>query len=157
MKKFYLLILMVITLVGCQTNKTSQANKTFLKYKSAVEYGLQDEGITKDDIIDEIQVGGEQFIIFSNANLSDSIAIANINVDKNGAFTWNLVGSRGAFAMSSNHSIPSVKDEIQTISRKKFNFYLGPDKTKLALMADVDIEELKYDGKREFYYIIREI
>ncbi|MFJ7728564.1 hypothetical protein ACIQXV_20750 [Neobacillus sp. NPDC097160] len=157
MKKFYLIFLMVIILVGCQSNKTFQANKTFLTYKSAVEYGLQNEGITKDGIIDEIQVGGEQFIIFTNPNLGDSIAIANINVDKNGAYTWNLVGSRVVFAMCSDHHTPSVKDEIQTISRKKINFYLGTDKTKLAWMADVDSEELKYDEKRELYYIIREI
>jgi hypothetical protein len=148
---------MVITLVGCQTNNASQANKTFLTYESAVEYGLHEEGIIKDDIIDEIQVRDEQFIIFINPNLGDSIAIANINIDKNGVYTWNLVGSRGVFAMSSNHNTPSVKDEIQSISGKKFNFYLGLNKTKLAGMAEVDSEELKYDEKRELYYIIKEI
>ena len=145
---------MVIILVGCQTNKTFQANKTFLTYKSAVEYGLQDEGITEDDIIDEIQVRGEQFIIFINPNLGDSIAIANINVDKRGAYTWNLVGSRGVFAMSANHNTPSVKEEIQSISGKKFNFYLAMDKIKLESITDVTDEELKYDEKRKLYYIL---
>ncbi|WHY85558.1 hypothetical protein QNH39_23585 [Neobacillus novalis] len=154
MKKFYLLFLIVIILVGCQTNNTIETNKTFLTYKSAVEYGLQEEGITKDDIIDEIQVGGEQFIIFINPNLGDSIATANINVDKNGTYTWNLVGSRVVFSMSLDHHTPSTKGEIQLLSGKKFNVYLGMDETNLPSMANG--EELKYDEKRKIYYNISE-
>lgn len=42
------------------------------------------------------------------------------------------------------------------LSGKKFNVYLGMDKTNLASWANVNGEELKYDENRKLYYIIRE-
>ncbi|MBA4536674.1 hypothetical protein H1Z61_05825 [Bacillus aquiflavi] len=90
--KKFILILMLLSLfmIGCQQSN----ERWFDSYEKAVNEGIKQTGITKQDIIAETEVDNEYFVIYSIPN-EDGYAIGVSNIAKlNGKYSWYPVGSR---------------------------------------------------------------
>ncbi|QFT90888.1 hypothetical protein FIU87_19765 [Bacillus sp. THAF10] len=154
MQKKYLIFFVFVLLIGCQ------ASQTFSTYEQALEFGLDEEGITEDEIIDEIKLKNEEFIIYVVPNPEgDAIRIANI-FQNNGNYIWKPVSSKISLVIRNSKPLEtlSVEGEIQSISGKDFIVNLGTFKDKGEVIKNEDGEEInpEFDEKRKLYYLIKE-
>ncbi|XBO86555.1 hypothetical protein AAGG52_02990 [Bacillus licheniformis] len=88
MKKRTVLFLLVIWLAGCASaQEADQQTKWVNSEQGAIEDGIRYENITKDDILDKIDLNGEKVVVFrfsdsegrEFASLTSNGKTANIN------------------------------------------------------------------------------
>lgn len=68
MKKRTVLFFLLIWLAGCASaQEAEEQTKWVNSEQKAIENGIRYESITKDDIIDKIDLNGEQVVVFYSA------------------------------------------------------------------------------------------
>ncbi|MFD1205020.1 MULTISPECIES: hypothetical protein [Sporosarcina] len=154
MQKGLLLLLLFAFLSGCQSNQT------FSTYEEALEFGLTEEGITKNEIVDEFKLNEEKFIIYVVPNAEgDAIRIANISLENND-YIWKPAGSKVSLVIRNSNPTEtlSVEGEIESISGKNFIVNLGTykDKNEIIKNEDGEVVNPKFDENRKIYYQIKE-
>lgn len=90
MKKIAPFAIALLTITGCSafaSNKGSDLTWYNTKVE-AINHGLKEEGIKKEDIIGDVTENEETFIIFKK-KLDDGIGVGVSNIgEKDGEFTW---------------------------------------------------------------------
>ncbi|KAA0966345.1 hypothetical protein FQ087_08950 [Sporosarcina sp. ANT_H38] len=119
MKNCFILIIFCLIINGC-TNSKKEEVKWFETENEAIQYGLNEEGLNSDDVISELEMNGELFIVFKKQEDSHLlVGLSNIAQKKN-KFRWYR--SNSFVAVEENINIGLI---TKTLSGKQFNFYTG--------------------------------
>ncbi|WP_257006606.1 hypothetical protein [Bacillus licheniformis] len=84
MKKRTVLFFLLIWLAGCASaQEAEEQTKWVNSEQKAIENGIRYESITKDDIIDKIDLNGEQVVVFRFGDSEgEGIGLAHIKREK---------------------------------------------------------------------------
>ncbi|WP_195259022.1 hypothetical protein [Bacillus paralicheniformis] len=89
MKKRTVLLFLAILVAGCASaQENDEQTKWVNSEQEAIEDGIRYENITKDDIIDKIDLNGEQVVVFRFGDSEgEGICLAHIKRE-NGKYQW---------------------------------------------------------------------
>lgn len=146
-----ILLLLFLTLIlnGCNTtaSRAEEAKLKWFKTKNeAIQYGLKEEEIEENDIIDTLECNGELFVVYMNG---ETVGLSNL-AQKNGNFAWYRSDAQ-----------TQVKDDLkisfitETLSKKKFHFYFGKVKaSEITIETNKgEVSPLVDNNKKLYYYI----
>lgn len=158
MKRLNLLIFLVLLLTGCANAKENdEKDEWFNSEKKAIDYGIQDENISKNDILEKVDLDGEKVIVFRFTTLDGKgICIARI-IHKNNKYQWYRDLNQVVLKSSKpNIGNLDVSTDFKTHKGKKYKLYLGvADKPNFTFETAENIEITpKIDEKTNMYYYI---
>ena len=119
MRNYILIIYVFLILSGC-TNSTSDDVGWFQKKSEAIEYGLKQENIKSDDIVGEININGDIFVVFKHGK-TDKFTVGVSNVaQKDHKYKW--IRSSSLVEISDK---VSVNFFTESNSGNEYEFYIG--------------------------------
>lgn len=147
---FLVFLFLFLILNGCNKLEKNKMN-WFKTPDEAIQYGLKEEKIGEEDIIGKLKLNGEQFIVFKKEENSKSlVGLSNI-AKKEKKYQWYR---SNAYTEVDDHDI-RISFVTKTLSKKKFDFYLGKVKGK-EFTIETNLGEVtpKIDKKTNIYYFI---
>ncbi|MEC1261007.1 hypothetical protein P9D34_11175 [Bacillus swezeyi] len=158
MKQLKVLFFSLLLLTGCSMAKeNNKEDKWFNSEQEAIEDGIKYENITKNDILDKINLNGKKVIVFRfSESDGKGICIAYIN-HKNNKYQWyrdlNYV-----ILKSDNPNIGNLNasTEFKTPKGESYKLYIGvADKSNFKLKTDIGHKVTpNIDEKTGMYYYI---
>lgn len=149
MKKYLILFSIFFILGGCNEQENDGLS-WFKTENEAIQYGLNEENIVKDDMIAKLKTNGELYIIFKKKG--NTVGLSNI-ARRNNEYTWYR---KDAFV--------ELKGDIKIVlttkalSEKKFNLYIGNAKKKdITIATNLGIISPNIDQKTKLYYYMTPI
>lgn len=150
MRNIYILLIVLLT-TGCSALANGNL-KWFNNVDKAIEYGLKEENINEQDLIDKVKENGELFIFYKK-DLKDGPGLGVSTVsEKDGKYTWFRTDKDVLLNVS------EISWETKTLSDKKFVIYTGTTKNE-----NIEIETRKgivnpiIDKKNGIYYYVESI
>lgn len=127
--KLILTLLMILYIVtGCSgsTNDRIDSLKWFKTENIAIDYGMKEEKITKENVIGKIKKNGETFIFYKK-NLPDGLGLGIASIsEKNGQYAWYKVDQDILVKKNDNEAYsPEINWDTKTQSGKSFTVYTG--------------------------------
>ncbi|ASB91337.1 hypothetical protein OZL92_16080 [Bacillus sonorensis] len=155
MKQYKVLFLLfVLFLAGCSSTKE---NKWFDSEEKAIEYGAKSENISKNDILEKVDLDGEKVIVFRfTESAGKGICIANI-IHKDNKYQWNRDFQHIILkSEKSNIGNLDVSAKFKTPQGKKYKLYIGvADKPNFTFETDEGLDTTPtIDEKTKMYYYI---
>lgn len=125
MKKMVFLLLFMLLLFGCSTNKSDEV-KWVDSQEKAIKFGMKIENIKKNDILEIANLNDEKLIIF-RFSVSDGqgINFAHL-IKKNNKYQWYTDSAR-VILKPNNTNIGklNVETTFKSVSGKKYKWYMG--------------------------------
>nr|WP_263326957.1 hypothetical protein [Neobacillus sp. Marseille-Q6967] len=118
----------------------------------AIEYGLKEEDVTKQELIGKVEENGEIFIFYKK-QLKDGVGlgVSTIN-EKNGKYAWFRTDQDILVNLS------KISWETKTLSGKKFLIYTGITKNEnITIETRKGNVEPKIDKDNGIYYYVESI
>lgn len=116
------ILLVIVILSGCSAN--AQENiKWFDNEADAVEYGINQEGIEKEDIVEIINTEKDEFVVYKfNSPDGEGVAIASIN-NKDNQFAWDRTIPN--LVVKSEDGSLNAHTDVKGASGENYIFYSG--------------------------------
>ncbi|MGD6943945.1 hypothetical protein ACQCT6_18170 [Cytobacillus gottheilii] len=133
-----LILLIIVILSGCSAS-AQQNIKWFDSETDAIEYGIKQEGIEKEDIVEKITIKEDKFVVYKfNSPDGEGVAIANIN-NKDNQFAWDRT-TPNLIVKSEGGTLKSHTD-VKGASGEKYIFYTGAFDNEEEKTIDTDKEK----------------
>ncbi|MED4569825.1 hypothetical protein [Brevibacillus agri] len=125
MRKWLLsLLLFILALTAC-SSKDDVELRWLTTPEAAIQDGLELEGLTKSDVLDEIAKDGETLIIYK-MTLPDGTGLGVASLAKTeGKFAWYRTNNPVHVQNNNQEPAPVAKTTVTTRSNKTFTIYLG--------------------------------
>ncbi|WP_143863951.1 hypothetical protein [Brevibacillus sp. LEMMJ03] len=121
------MLIFLLLVVGC-SDKNDQELIWFDTPDDAIQYGVQQEGITVSDILAREERDGESLIIYK-IKLSEGTGLGVASLAReNGKYAWYRADQPVLVQYSSTENTPVIKIVISTFTKKSFTIYLGSTK-----------------------------
>ncbi|WP_374717424.1 hypothetical protein [Neobacillus sp.] len=119
MKRLVVLLAVVLSIVGC-TTFTHNDLQWFKSKQEAIDHGIKEEGIEKQDVFGEIEDSGETFIFYKK-ELEEGLSVGVSSISKKDSkYAW--------YDSDQDYYIENVNGvswETKTQSGKSFTIYAG--------------------------------
>lgn len=125
MKRFLSLTMILIIVTGCSALANDDL-KWFKTLDEAIEYGIKEEELKKQDVIGEVKENGETFIFYKK-KLDEGLGIGVASIsEQNGQFAWYR-SSQDVLVKNDNTENYSseISWDTKTQSEKSFTVYTG--------------------------------
>lgn len=148
---FLILLFLTLILHGCNTTTATGLDEKKLKWfktqSEAIKYGVKEEQIEENDIIDELNSNGEIFLVYKTGN---NVGLSNIAKNK-GKYTWYRSDAYTAVTDTDT----KISFLTETLSKKKFYFYVGKLKgTEITIKTNIGDVSPSVDKNTKLYYFI---
>lgn len=146
----------VLFLVGCM-NESSQGIKYFNSKQDAINYGIEEEGIEEEDILEVIQVGKSDLYVFKfKMDEGEGINIAYV-IESDGKYAWYLEMSRFILLNpESEFRNTSVMTETKSLDGTITELYMGTTSEKdfqLKLKNGLKVTPTIVKGTNMYYHL----
>lgn len=124
MKNFTLLFITIFLLGGCSSKDENE--NWFDSKEEAIKHGLKMEGVQDTNVLEEINIDGEAFLVFFNAASEDyvNLGIANIAYE-NKKYSWFRSKAFTKVNTSKNENAIEISWKVESKSGKKYTAYAG--------------------------------
>lgn len=153
MRPQLLLFLIFALLVGCST--AQEKLSSYSTIDEAIAKGLEEEGVSKENILSKENIGDNLFIFYRN---KDSLGVATIYTkEKN--YTW-YKGQPNLEVKNSTNEFPFFEGTIKTQDKKEYQIIVGKalnkEIGKVTVYEDGTPTEVSVDSKSGLYYYIKQ-
>lgn len=124
MKSILAVLLIIISISGCSSSDSNEM-KRFKTEEEAINYGIKEEGIKKENIIGKAEQNHETFVFLKEEEKEGiDVSLANI-IKKDKQYAWDRIGASSLIKHNNGSPSPEVSWEFETQSKKKFTVYSG--------------------------------
>ncbi|WP_027408481.1 hypothetical protein [Anoxybacteroides tepidamans] len=159
MKNILAALLVLFAVSGCSESNNDELRyiKWFKTEQEAIDYGIKEEWIKREDILGKIEQNHETFVFFKEEEKEGTaISLANI-IKQDKQYAWDRIKISWLIKPHNDNHSHEVSWEFETQSKKKFIVYTGTtEKQSISIKTKNGATvKPKVDTDSGIYYYIR--